>query len=122
MPNDTVIKHYIYEKDSFIPLVQAIYKEKITLHDTLVWKEKYVFNKDHLWKKTMSTKGFDEVCFYHCDHLGTPQELSDHTGQIVWKAQYKAWSELVSEKRSKDKSNFFENSEIPTNNIRFQGA
>lgn len=114
-------KHYIYEKDSFAPLIQAIYKEKIRLHDTPVWNDKYVFNKDPLWKKTMSTQGFDEVCFYHCDHLGTPQELSDHKGQIVWKAQYKAWGELVSDKTSKDKSNFFENSEILTNNIRFQG-
>ena len=88
-------------------------------------------------EKTISTKGFDEVCFYHCDHLGTPQELTDHTGQIVWKAQ-KAWGELVSAKqrfareqdesyartsnKEKSKSNFFENSEILTNNIRFQGA
>ncbi|NHC05065.1 RHS repeat protein [Acinetobacter sp. 187] len=119
--NDKFTKHYIYEKDSFVPLIQAIYKEKIRVHDTPVWVDKYEFRKDPLWKKSILTQGFDEVCFYHCDHLGTPQELSNHAGQIVWKAQYKAWGELVSEKTSKDKTNFFENSEILTNNIRFQG-
>lgn len=127
--NDVFTKHYIYEKDSFIPLIQAIYKEKIAVHDTPVWDEAYSFNKDPLWKKKIQTKGLDEVCFYHCDHLGTPQELSNQTGQIVWKAQYKAWGELVTVKQSfalsdqkeKAKSDFFENSEIISNNIRFQG-
>ena len=55
---------------------------------------------------------------YHCNHLGKPQEMSDHTGAIIWKAEYKAWGECKTEKA---KSNFFENSEIISNNIRFQG-
>ena len=91
-----------------------------------------------LSKTTKQSKGFDDVWFYHCDHLGTPQEMSDHTGAIIWTAQYKAWGELVSAKQrfaraqdksyarsgksEKVKSNFFENSEIISNNIRFQGA
>lgn len=28
-----------------------------------------------------------------CDHLGTPQELTDHEGSIAWSAQHKAWGE-----------------------------
>ena len=119
--NEHMTKHYIYEKDSFIPLIQAIYKNTITLHDTPIWPGKYEFHKDPLWKKSIPTQGFDEVCFYHCDHLGTPQELSNHAGQIVWKAQYKAWGELVLDDQVKQKADFFENSEILTNNIRFQG-
>ena len=63
--------------------------------------------------------------------------MSDHTGAIIWTAQYKAWGELVSAKQrfaraqdesyarsgksEKVKSDFFENSEIISNNIRFQG-
>ncbi|WP_307700186.1 RHS domain-containing protein [Variovorax paradoxus] len=31
--------------------------------------------------------------FYQCDHLGTPEELTDHEGSIAWSAQYKAWGE-----------------------------
>jgi RHS repeat-associated protein len=71
-----------------------------------------------LWNTVKQSQGFDDVWFYHCDHLGTPQEMSDQTGAIVWKAQYKAWGECKVEQA---KSDFFENSEIISNNIRFQG-
>ena len=63
--------------------------------------------------------------------------MADHTGSIIWKAEYKAWGELVSAKQrcaraqdesyarsgeaEKAKSSFFENYEIISNNIRFQG-
>ncbi|MBD9668531.1 RHS domain-containing protein [Variovorax sp. VRV01] len=33
------------------------------------------------------------MAFYQCDHLGTPQELTDHEGRIAWSASYKAWGE-----------------------------
>ena len=44
--------------------------------------------------------------------------MSNQTGAIVWKAQYKAWGECKVEQA---KSDFFGNSEIISNNIRFQG-
>ena len=75
-------------------------------------------HRDSLWKTTKQSKDFDDVWFYLCDHLGTPQEITDHTGAIIWKAEYKAWGECKTEKA---KSSFFENSEIISNNIRFQG-
>ncbi len=31
----------------------------------------------------------EKVYHYHLDHLGTPQELSDNEGNIVWQARYK---------------------------------
>ncbi len=34
------------------------------------------------------------IYYYHVDHLGTPQELTDQTGNIVWSAQYKAWGKV----------------------------
>lgn len=112
-------KHYIYEKDSFVPMLQAVYQSPIELHQTPDWSDKpYSVHRDPLWKATKQSKGFDDVWFYHCDHLGTPQEMSDHTGAIIWKAEYKAWGECRAEKA---KSSFFENSEIISNNIRFQG-
>ncbi len=33
--------------------------------------------------------------WYHCDQIGTPQELSDAQGRIVWAAQYKVWGEAT---------------------------
>jgi len=39
---------------------------------------------------------FDEACFetYHNDHLGTPRELTDEKGQVVWSAIYDVYGSL----------------------------
>ncbi|EHU1196472.1 RHS repeat-associated core domain-containing protein, partial [Acinetobacter baumannii] len=112
-------KHYFYEKDSFVPLLQAAYHHPIELHQTQDWSDKtYSIYKDPLWNTVKQSQGFDDVWFYHCDHLGTPQEMSDQTGAIIWKAEYKAWGECKLEQTNSD---FFEKSEIISNNIRFQG-
>ncbi|WP_212848512.1 RHS repeat-associated core domain-containing protein, partial [Acinetobacter baumannii] len=116
---EELTKHYIYEKDSFVPMLQAVYLSPIELHQTPDWSDRpYNIHRDPLWKTGKQGKEFDDVWFYHCDHLGTPQEMTDHTGAIIWKAEYKAWGDCKAEKA---KSNFFENSEIISNNIRFQG-
>ncbi|HCA5348121.1 TPA: RHS domain-containing protein [Acinetobacter baumannii] len=36
-----------------------------------------------LWEIEKQGKEFDDVWFYHCDHLGTPQEMTDHTGSVI---------------------------------------
>ncbi|WP_127491313.1 RHS repeat-associated core domain-containing protein [Acinetobacter calcoaceticus] len=116
---EELTKHYIYEKDSFVPMLQAVYLSPIELHQTPDWSDRpYNIHRAPLWKTEKQGKEFDDVWFYHCDHLGTPQEMTDHTGSIIWKAEYKAWGECKAERT---KSNFFENSEIISNNIRFQG-
>ena len=33
------------------------------------------------------------VYYYHNDHLGTPQKMTDSTGQVVWAADYKPFGE-----------------------------
>ena len=35
------------------------------------------------------------VRYYHNDHLGTPRELSDEDGSIVWQATYRAWGNTL---------------------------
>ncbi len=100
-------------------MLQAVYLSPIELHQTPDWSDRpYNIHRDPLWKTEKEGKEFDDVWFYHCDLLGTPQEMTDHTGAIIWKAEYKAWGECKAERA---KSNFFENSEIISNNIRFQG-
>ena len=111
-------KHYVYEKDSFIPLIQATYRQQIKQHQTPQWHHGYDYEADPLWHEDKTAEKFDRVWFYHCDHLGTPQEMSDQTGAIVWTAQYKAWGECKSENHVKRD---IWDSEIITNNIRFQG-
>jgi RHS repeat-associated protein len=36
----------------------------------------------------------EEAYYYHNDHLGTPQALTDSTGKVVWKALYKPFGEI----------------------------
>jgi RHS repeat-associated protein len=50
------------------------------------------------------------VYHYHLDHLGTPQELTDDSGKIVWKVRYKTYGNVAVK----------EVEEIE-NNLRFQG-
>ena len=59
----------------------------------------YDIEQDPLWNGEQRSgavpRAFDrkEMAFYQCDHLGTPQELTDHEGAVAWSAQYKAWGE-----------------------------
>ncbi|WP_423772180.1 RHS repeat-associated core domain-containing protein [Acinetobacter gerneri] len=111
-------KHYVYEMGRFVPLIQATYRQQMNQHQTPQWEHGYDYDKDPLWHTTQKVEKFDRVWFYHCDHLGTPQEMSDQTGAIVWTAEYKAWGECKPENHLKRD---IWDSEIITNNIRFQG-
>jgi len=51
-----------------------------------------------------------EVYYYHLDHLGTPQEMTDTQGEIVWSVRYKAHGNVVRQEI-----------EQVENNLRFQG-
>ncbi|WGS86534.1 RHS domain-containing protein [Methylomonas sp. UP202] len=37
---------------------------------------------------------------YHLDHLGTPRELTNNQGHIVWSARYRAYGNLPGSRRS----------------------
>ena len=42
----------------------------------------------------LATSTAPRVLHYHCDHLGTPQELTDEDGKLVWSASYTAWGKV----------------------------
>jgi RHS repeat-associated protein len=80
---------------------------------------KYDIALDPLWNGEYEQEaepfGKDEIAFYQCDHLGTPQELTDCEGKVAWSAQYRAWGrakEAISEAARKAGMR---------NPIRFQG-
>ncbi|MGJ3700606.1 RHS repeat-associated core domain-containing protein [Variovorax sp. AFSI2.2] len=96
--------HYIHERGSFVPLVQIRQPRAMALSKTTDVKAlmeanggAYDIEQDPLWNGEQRSvpSAFDrkEIAFYQCDHLGTPQELTDHEGSIAWSAQYKAWGE-----------------------------
>jgi len=96
--------HYVYERDSFVPLVQATRSQALRLASSTDVRAliagnygKYDIELDPLWNRELEQGaglfGNDEITFYQCDHLGTPQELTDHEGKVAWSAQYKAWGQ-----------------------------
>jgi len=96
--------HYVYERDSFVPLVQASRSGALRLAPTTDVKAPMAGNDgaydialDPLWNGKFEQEaepfGKDEIAFYQCDHLGTPQELTDCEGKVAWSAQYKAWGQ-----------------------------
>ena len=51
-----------------------------------------------------------DIYYYHLDHLGTPKELTNNKGDIVWQANYSAYGQII-----KTEVNDIQN------NLRFQG-
>jgi RHS repeat-associated protein len=52
----------------------------------------------------------EQVYYYHNDHLGTPQVMTNSTGTVAWKAAYNAFGNAT-----------IDTSSTITNNIRFPG-
>ena len=50
------------------------------------------------------------IYHYHLDHIGTPQEITDQQGNLVWQANYSAYGKVISRKVAQIQ-----------NNLRFQG-
>ena len=107
--------HYLYEPGTFVPVAQAMRHQPIRLLAQPNYEGAYDIDQDPLWTHTAQALPIDVLAWYQCDHLGTPQELTDHNGQLAWSAQYKAWGE-IKEQRSE-----WAQREGLTNPIRFQG-
>jgi len=123
--------HYVYERGSFVPIVQARRGGSVALLPSTDVKAlmeandgNYDINLDPLWNGAFDDQGdpkfkLSELAFYQCDHLGTPQELTDFEGQIAWSAQYKAWG-LADQAIAKAKGKDWNDTAF-SNPIRFQG-
>lgn len=71
-------------------------------------KKTYVYEPESFRPVAMAEN--NKVYHYHLDHLGTPKELSDNDGKIVWKAQYRTYGNVA-----------IKDVEEVENNLRFQG-
>ena len=91
--------HYVYEPNSFVPMLQATRKGPIQLLPTPDYKAMinskagYDIDNDPVWRYQAQPQPIERIAYYQCDHLGTPQELTDEQGEIAWAAHYKAWGE-----------------------------
>uniref|UniRef100_UPI00313DD0C2 RHS repeat-associated core domain-containing protein n=1 Tax=Pseudomonas sp. CFBP 8772 TaxID=2775284 RepID=UPI00313DD0C2 len=107
--------HYIHEPGTFVPVAQGIRHETIRLVSQPTYTGRYNFKEDPLWNYKPLALPIDALAWYQCDHLGTPQEITDQNGNTAWSAQYKAWGDAT-EQRSE-----FAQQVGLTNPIRFQG-
>nr|WP_246883487.1 RHS repeat-associated core domain-containing protein [Pseudomonas protegens] len=60
---------YVYETDSYAPLARIDTDPKLPEHP-------------------------GQTYYFHTDQIGTPQEMTDAQGHVVWRAYYKAWGGL----------------------------
>ena len=78
------------------------------LYDDLVAHEGekvlYLYEPDShrpaLQLRTGTDGAIEQIYYYQLDHLGTPQELTDSRGEVVWRASYRGckgeWRKLYS--------------------------
>ena len=152
-------KLYLYEPGSFVPLAQiesvrdakdAEAKDQLTSSPFLQEVMQQARNDDQFWnskvlplqrKLRSKLKTRDEAkkplrsrtYYIHADHLGTPRELTNSTGEIVWFASYKAWGTTASieqplTQQTVQMGNTVQvqwvqplSEEAPVQNLRFQG-
>lgn len=118
--------HYVYERNSFVPLLQATRSQAVRLAATTDVKAlmgdnygNYDIALDPLWNGELELEadqfGTNEIAFYQCDHIGTPQELTDCEGKVAWSARYNAWG------RAKEAISNAASAAGMRNPIRFQG-
>lgn len=109
--------HYLYEKGSTVPLAQYA-AGAVTGMPTPQWTQtdRYAPEDDPLQRSPVSTSPA-HVFYYHCDQIGTPQLLTDESGEVVWDAKYKVWGEAREVNVRVSQTARI----TPNNPIRFQG-
>jgi len=92
--HDDAAVHYLFEPDSFIPLAQ-VHTDAIHGVKVPAWNQynPYDPERDPLLQAGPEPSAPRAVYYYHADHLGTPQALTDAQGQLALEMDYQAWGE-----------------------------
>ena len=65
----------------------------------LLWEKDQAGNtRAYVWLNGRPLARIDndaQIYFYHVDHLGTPQAMSDSAGSLVWKASYEPFGKAT---------------------------
>ncbi|WP_374619279.1 RHS domain-containing protein [Pandoraea sp.] len=95
---------YLHKPGTFVPLAR--------IDERLIEPGFLATGKDGnpVWVRS---KTKHTTLFYLNDHLGTPQEVVDNTGKVVWLGRYRAWGKTKSVWGQDDPAEF-------ANPIRFQ--
>ncbi|CAG2159120.1 hypothetical protein LMG26411_06455 [Cupriavidus numazuensis] len=76
---------YLHEPGTFVPLAK--------LDEVLVEAARFATGTDGRFIEYPATTRH-ATYLYQNDHLGTPQELLDESGKVVWLGRYRAWGAL----------------------------
>ena len=118
----------VYEQDSFVPVARLVWlqphlQEQAKIAEDKQWQEleHYVIPKRQKERLEHQTQVGIRIYHYHTDHLGTPQELTNALGEVVWLGYYNAWGELFDEKSFFNELDNLQVTAKQLQPIRFQG-
>ena len=126
---DSFIFTTVYEQDSFVPVARIVQLsaelEKRRITEKIRYIEQHVpygiVNQEFYDNIKKAKEPLVKIYYYHCNHLGTPQELSDDKGDVIWLSYDRAWGGSFD---SLYKQQFVDNFAISENELqpfKFQG-
>ncbi|WP_198263023.1 RHS repeat-associated core domain-containing protein [sulfur-oxidizing endosymbiont of Gigantopelta aegis] len=95
--------HFVWNNDVLLSESTTDKETKQTIDEKI-----YLYEPDSF--KPLAIIQDKQIYHYHLDHLGTPQELTAHNGELAWSVHYKAYGNVVKKVV-----------ESIENNLRFQG-
>ena len=110
--SDTHVYTTIYDQGSFKPVARLAW-----LRDDI----SQPINDEWIIKQDTTPKFKIQVYHYHNDQLGTPNELTNDRGEVVWLADYEAWGNTAKVIYNEIKINQIQVSQNELQPIRFQG-
>lgn len=117
--SDSHVYTTIYDQESFEPVTRLVW-----LRDDIPQpandEPEVIQDNPHL-KKDTRPKSKIEVYHYHNDQLGTPNELTNEQGEVIWLADYEAWGNMAKVIYNEVKINQVQVSQNKLQPIRFQG-
>lgn len=116
--SDTHVYTTIYDQGSFKPIARLVWlKEGLTI----AANDEPENDEDWYGHDKPATKTGIQVYHYHNDQLGTPNELTNDKGEVIWLADYEAWGNTAKVVWHKQVIDQMQVSQDELQPIRFQG-
>ncbi|MFY1665680.1 RHS repeat-associated core domain-containing protein [Pseudomonas sp. Pseu.R1] len=106
---DDLLRTTVHEPDSFVPLLRIEQTREPDSPELLAVRQDMAAADQPLPVQCLPTLGKPAMQFFHTDHIGTPLQLSDERGQVIWSADSDDWRAVTAERGAYDQP------------IRFQG-
>ena len=89
----------MYEQNSFEPVARVVQLSEVLEKQRIAEKILYiqqhvpsgVINQDFYDRIEQAKTPLLKIYHYHCNHLGTPQELTNQDGDVIWLSYDRAW-------------------------------